>query len=350
MTHRDPDDHAAVVALLERKLDAISPRDADPVRSVVRRARARRRRVLATACAAVLVVAGVVGGALATGQGTATFRTTPTEGGTPTGSPSDGGTPTSAVDAAGNVRATQPWSGEVVAFHGLVLPVPHGWTVRRSSDPGETCLGAAPKTLWLMEVPDGVQFDGGCHRDGVGDGQVWVVATPLVVYTNAGSNPLAMDPSGQPVWQPDLPWFEGLALPWLHVWLDTYGLSDDERASFLGAVRAEPVTPHPGLTLSASATNASYQRFGGPSGHGNLVLAAVRDVLATARPDDTLRCVPRQGALIGLTGSRVFESTTVAFDTTGACNQITDFDGGLATLGPDALRTLAAMVHAPGAD
>jgi hypothetical protein len=136
----------------------------------------------------------------------------------------------------------------------------------------------------------------------------------------------------------------------LNVWLDTYGLSDDERASVLGAVRAEPVTPHPGLTLSTSAPDASYQRFGGPLGDGNLDLAAVEQVLATASRDDTLRCVPRQGAMIAMTGSDAFGSSRFVFDTTGACDQITDFDGGLATLGPEVLRTLAAMVHAPGAD
>ena len=349
MTQRDPDDHAAVVALLERKLDAISPRDADPVRSVVRRARARRRRVLATACAAVLVVGGVVGGALTTGQGIGTFRTTP----------ADGGTPTGAADGT-NMRATQPWSGEVVAFHGLVLPVPDGWTVRRSTDPAETCRGAAPKTLWLIEVPEGgVPFHGGCVRPGASDDQVWAVTGSSAGGSLGGANPLAMDPSGQPVWMPDLrppsPMYSGLGFPWLGLDVDTAGLTDDELSTYLAEVAANPATPHPGLTIPESVRSASYMRFGddsrsAPRANGGLDVAAVEDVLATARPDNTLRCVPRVGADILLSPPDSTLPVHVDFDTTGTCDQVTDSEGGLATLDPDALRTLAEMVHAPGAD
>jgi hypothetical protein len=346
-----PDERAAVVALLERKLNATAPRDADPVASVLRRARARRRRLVASACAGVLVIAGLgAAGALAVGQGIS--RISP---------PADGtsASPSPDLSDATNLRPVSDWTGETVTFHGLTLPVPPGWTVRRSTDIAGTCAGAAPKTLWLFDVPPSPQFHGGCGGPGPGGEQMWVVSQNLG-GSLGGDNPVALDPSGQPVWQPDLRppsrIFTGLVFPWLDVWLDTTEMPDAELTAMLAAVRANPVAPNPGLQLPDRIDVAGYQRFGGtsrkaPKPNGMVDTQVVEQVLRTAKPDTALRCVPKVGAnLLLQENDRDSDKVTVlhvVFDTTGACNQVTDDQGGLATLDQVALRTLGDQVHAP---
>jgi len=334
------DDHDAVLALLERKLNASAPRDANPVATVVRRARsARRRRVLAGACAAVLVVAGLG----ATGE--LLLRNT-------------GPSPTVVADLSGatNLRPVIDWAGETVRFHGLTLPVPDGWTVQRSSDLHGRCLGAKPKTLWLFDVPPSQQFLGGCGRPGPGGPQMWVVTQDQMVASLGGDNPVALDPSGQPVYQPDLnppanPAFTGLAFPWLGVWLDTTGMPEAELTAMLAAVRADVVAPRPGLHLPNRIDDASYQRFGGssqqaPEPNGRSDARVVEQTLRSAEPDTTLRCVPKVGASLMLTQKVPDDVGLLLFDTTGACMQVTDGQGGLATLDAGALRTLAEQVGA----
>ncbi len=64
MTDRD------LVAVLERAVHAVSPRDPDPVGAVIRRVRGRRRRIMAGSAAVVLLAAGAgLAGVLAAGQG-----------------------------------------------------------------------------------------------------------------------------------------------------------------------------------------------------------------------------------------------------------------------------------------
>lgn len=338
------DDHHDVVALLERKVNATAPRDADPVGSVLRRARAaRRRRVLAGTCAAVVAGAGLgVAGALVLTDGA------------PSPAPvADGSNAT-------NVRPVTDWTGETVTFHGLTLPVPDGWTVRHSDDVRGTCLGAAPKTMWLFDVPAGQQFLGGCGRPGASPEQVWVVPQELPAGSFGGDNPVALDPSGQPVMQPDLSApsqpFAGLGFPWLDVELHSNDVPDTELLTMLAATHAAPVAPSPGLHLPSRIDEASYQRFGGgsrqdPQPHGLADVDVVQDVLRSARPDTALRCVPQVGASLMLTQKNPdsYDESWLLFDTTGTCDQVTDDKGGLATLAADGLRALAEQVHAlPG--
>ena len=129
MTDRD------LVAVLERAVSAVSPRDPDPVGAVIRRVRARRRRVIAGSAAVVLLAAGAgLAGVLATGQGS--VRTSP---------------PATGKDA-GPVRQVTPWSGPTTTLRGVTVPVPDGWQVEDAAPttPGMPCRGRpADRTVFL---------------------------------------------------------------------------------------------------------------------------------------------------------------------------------------------------------
>ena len=176
MTDRD------LVAVLERAVNAVSPRDPDPVGAVIRRVRARRRRVIAGSAAVVLLAAGAgLAGVLATGQGS--VRTGP---------------PATGKDA-GPVRQVTPWSGSTTTLRGVTVPVPDGWQVE-DADPtpaGRPCGGRpADRTVFLVRSGAGWMP---CDR--IDGSFVVVAAVPLVFpFGRDGVPSLALDPSGQPVW------------------------------------------------------------------------------------------------------------------------------------------------------
>jgi hypothetical protein len=337
MTDRD------LVAVLERAVDAVSPRDPDPVGAVIRRVRARRRRIIAGSAAVVLLAAGAgLAGFLATGQGSVR-----------TGPPADG-------TGAGPVRQVAPWSGATATLRGVTVPVPEGWQVE-DADPtpdGRPCLGRpADRTVFLVRSGAGWMP---CDRI---DGSFVVVASVPLVYPNGVGNApsLELDPSSQPVWTggADLgkrpsDRVRELRLVFSRVVVTTWGFDPDRADTYLSQVSAELGGPTGGIEIPSHAVSANYVDYAGAepgdptyaTGWSRDLPRQVGDLLS---PTGNLSCLPAAEDLSvafldrgsdAPDGSNGQQPAVISFDRTGACDVAFDGRGGLARVDGPALHSL----------
>ena len=337
MTDRD------LVAVLERAVNAVSPRDPDPVGAVIRRVRARRRRIIAGSAAVVLLAAGAgLAGVLATGQGS--VRTGP---------------PATGKDA-GPVRQVTPWSGPTTTLRGVTVPVPDGWRVEDAAPttPGMPCRGRpADRTVFLVRSGSGWMP---CDR--IDGSFVVVAAVPLVFpFGQEGVPSLGLDPSGQPVWTggEDLgkrprDRVRELRLVFSGVVVTTWGFDPDRADTYLSQVSAEPLGPVGGIEIPTEAVSASYDDYAGAdradmtyaTGWSRDLPRQVGDLLS---PADDVSCLPAAGdlsvAFMGQgsdspDGSDGQPPAVITFDRTGACDVAFDGRGGLARVDGAALHRL----------
>jgi hypothetical protein len=300
--------------------------------------------LIAAAVAAVLALGGWNGG----GNGAST-------------TPADGRGKSSQrmpdLSGVSNVREVTSWDGETVTFAGVTVPVPVGWTVREYTGAADemACADSPPQTVWLVEITDnGGAIDcAGSNLNG---------STVIVGHNHFheggstdGANPIALDPTGQPVYQPSLQQ-PSISFPWLSVSVTAQDLPGNEALPLLRAVVAEAAQSQPGLHIPDRIQFLEYQRFGGssredPAPNGRADAAAVREILDTATPADSLRCLPKVGAVLSMQGFDAQSGpppyvTSVVLDTSGECTQVFDSVGGVATLDKLGLQRLSELVRA----
>ena len=332
-----------VTAVLDRTIDALSPRDPDPVGAVIRRVRARRRRIIAGAGAVVLLAAGAgVAGAMTTGQGSVR-----------TGPPASGG-------ESGPVRQVTPWTGETAALNGVTVPVPAGWRVQDAAPttPGAPCRGrAADRTVFLVRSGQGWMP---CER--IDGSFVVVAAVPLVhPYGSDGVPSLERDPSGQPVWtggqdlgERQRDQVRELRLVFSRVVVSTWGFDPEGADTYLSRVSAEPTSSTGGIRIPSDAVSASYDDYAGAdpadryygTGWSKDLPQQVGGLLS---PAAGLTCLPAAGDLSvayisrgsdAPDGSNGQPPAVISFDRTGACDVAFDGRGGLARVEGHELHSL----------
>jgi hypothetical protein len=332
MTDRD------LTAVLERAVDALSPRDPDPVGAVLRRVRAWRRRVIATGAAAAVALGSLgAAGALALG-GDDAARTIP----------------------AGPVRHVEPWSGEAVTLRGVHVPVPDGWRVEDAAPTpdGYPCRGTATDhTVFVVRRGAGWMP---CERV---HGSFVVLAVVPQVFPDgiAGMASLALDPSGQPVWTgaddlgPTIPAGKRrLRFVFAGVEVTALGFGPADAEAYLSQVSAGPAAPAGQVVVASDARSAHYvdydsndaSRPRGVQGWSRSIPDDVEDLLS---PASMLRCLPAPGTITVANldrgsdapdGSNGEPPTVLTFDRTGACDQAFDGRGGLAQVDGAALHAL----------
>jgi hypothetical protein len=343
MTDRD------LTEVLERAVNALSPRDPDPVGAVLRRVRARRRRVLAGRAAALLGV-GVLGaaGALALTGGDGAARTV---------------VPAGPVEP---LRHVAPWTGETVDLSGVHVPVPPGWQVQDAAPTpdGYPCRGTATaRTVFVVRTGAGWRP---CDR--VDGSFVIVAAVPQVYPTGPSGLPeLEGDPSGQPVWAGDngpvrrpSDRVQELRFVFSGVIVSTVGFDPDDAGTLLSEVSALAAAPAGGVAVPADARSAYVLDYGASATTRTRSIQGwsrhIReDVTGLLSPAAALRCLPAPGTVTvahldrgsdAPDGSNGQPPAVLTFDRTGACDQAFDGRGGLVLVDGAALHKL--LLSYPG--
>ncbi|GAA1840606.1 hypothetical protein GCM10009687_02060 [Asanoa iriomotensis] len=326
-------------ALLDEAVAEVRPREADPVRKVVRRVRTRRHQLLAGAGLAVLALLGV--GAMA-------VRPPAVE---PAAPPSTAAMAEPAVPVVEN--------GEIRA--GLTtLPVPTGWEVVRQDQPA---CQTSPRTVFVgVRVAPG----GRCGGDRP---LIQVVGyTEQVRYADLGPHGQLILPGGQPGWVPtgQLGLFREkagsgyqaveLALPWSGAKI-TFFMSGSQLREIFPTVRTAPVAPT-GLVFPASVRAANLrlpglsfqaQSLSAPSPARQLdqpdQLARLHGLLAGLTevvPGDA-GCATGQMTRMDLVDAHNRIQETIYFSTDPGCAQATSSLGGRVRITPDLLAELARI-------
>jgi hypothetical protein len=340
MTDRD------LTEVLERAVDALSPRDPDPVGAVLRRVRAaRRRRTIASGAVVVLAIAslGAVG-ALVLGGADGSTRTVPAG-------------PVRPVEP---VRQVEPWAGETVDLHGVHVPVPPGWQVQDAAPTpdGYPCRGTATaRTVFVVRTGAGWRP---CDRV---DGSFVIVATVPQVYPTgpSGLPELDGDPSGQPVWAGDngpvrrpSDRVQELRFAFSGVVVSAVGFDPDDAGTLLSEVSAEAAAPAGGVAVPTDARSAYVLDYGAaattpPHSIQGWSRHIREDVTGLLSPAAALRCLPAPGTLTvahldrgsdAPDGSNGQPPAVLTFDRTGACDQAFDGRGGLVRVDGAALHQL----------
>ena len=336
-----------VIAVLDRAVDALSPRDPDPVGAVIRRVRARRRRIIASAGAVVLLAAaGGVAGVLTTGQGSVR-----------TGPPASGG-------ESGPVRQVSDWAGQTVSVGGVTVPVPDGWTTRvpEPKPPGADCSGTRddPEDHTVYVLPTAYQEPGDptyiCDDD---NNTTYVIVEPSAWGLMGRTGQVQLDPSHQPVWTSSAqrPQLTTMSFPWSEVSVNVFGMDRATAESFLSGVRADDVSADTsGITLPSDMRSASFVTYPRPGSDEFAIntpswgrdLRAKISALFEGSPSE-LACVPAPGTVTTTylnrgsdapDGSNGEPGVALTFDPTGACGQAFDESGKVVELDGTALHKL----------